>query len=105
MAQNAFDNFIDSGFDKSSRSWEIYKAFRNKNRKNNAIRDAKKAAMANILNDPTLSKWEKIRIFKGTNTGPGNKIEKLEIDGTKCTEKLKIADGLNEFFQPLEQIK
>ena len=64
--KNAFDNFIDSGFDKSSRSWDIYKAFRNK--KNNAIRDAKKAAMGNILNDPSLSKWEKIRIFKGTNS-------------------------------------
>ena len=96
--KNAFDNFIDSGFDKSSRSLDNYKAFRNK--KNNAIRDAKKAAMGNILNDPSLSKWEKIRIFKGTNTDPG-KIEELEIDGTKCTENLKIANGLNEFFSTI----
>ena len=60
-AKKAFQSFVDSGFDKNSESWVTYKSLRN--RKNNAIRDAKKAAMAKILNDPSLSEWEKFIIF------------------------------------------
>ena len=69
----AFQDFIDLGFDKSSESWLIYKAIRNK--KNNAIRDAKRAALEGILHDNSLTQWEKIKIFKGTNTDQENKID------------------------------
>ena len=52
-AKKAFQSFVDSVFDKNSESWVTYKSLRN--RKYNTIRDAKKAAMAKILNDPSLS--------------------------------------------------
>ena len=98
-AKAAFQDFIDSGFDKFSESWLIYKAIRNK--KNNAIRDAKRAALEGILHDNSLTQWEKIKIFKGTNTDQENKIDELEIDGTKCTDNLEIANGLNQYFSTI----
>ena len=52
-AKAAFQDFIDSGFDISSESWLIYKAIRNK--ENNAIRGAKRAALEVILHDNPLN--------------------------------------------------
>ena len=98
-AKKAFQSFVDSGFDKNSESWVTYKSLRN--RKNNAIRDAKKAAMAKILNDPSLSEWEKIKIFKGTNTEMENKIEELQFESTKYTDNFGIANSLNEYFSTI----
>ena len=80
----AFQDFIDSGFDKSSVTWTIYKAIRNK--KSNAIRDAKREALGGILHNNSLTQREKIKIFKGTNTDQENKIDELEVDGTTLEE-------------------
>ena len=98
-AKAAFQDFIDSGFDKSSQSWLIYKAIRNN--KNNTIRDAKRAAPEGILHDNSLTQWEKLKIFKGTNTDQTNKIDELEIDGIKYTDNLEIANGLNQYFSTI----
>ena len=71
-----------------------------RNNKNNAIRDAKIEALvgkAFYIID-SLAQWEKIKIFKGTNTDQENKIDDLEIDGTKCTENCKWPEP---FFQAL----
>ena len=59
--KEAFQEFAVTGFDKTSQAWINYKSLRNK--KNNAVRDAKKKAMAEVLNDPTLIQWEEIKIF------------------------------------------
>ena len=90
--KTAFQDFIDSGFDKSTETWIIYKAIRNN--KNNAIRDAKIEALEGkaFYTINSLAQWEKIKILKGTNgtnTDQENKIDDLEIDGTKCTENCK----------------
>ena len=98
-AKAAFQDFIDSGFNKSSESWLICKAISNK--KNNAIRDAKRAALEGILHDNSLPQWEKIKILKGTNTDQENNIDELEIDGTKCTDNLEIANGLSRYFSTI----
>ena len=98
-SSDAFDKFVDSGYDKSSQAWIDYKAIRNK--KNNAVRDAKKDAMAKILNDQSLSQWEKIKIFKGTNTDVENRIDTLQINDTKFSDADDIANGLNHYFSTI----
>ena len=55
-------------------SWVTYKLL--SNRKNNA-------------------EWEKIKIFKGTNTDMENKIEKLQFESTKFTDNFGIAKSKN----------
>ena len=57
-----------------------------------------KKAMAEVLNDPTLIQWERIKIFKGTNTDQQNHIQELEIDDVTLTADEKIADGSNKYF-------
>ena len=94
--QEAFQEFAVTGFDKTSQASINYKSLRNKN--NNAVRDAKKKAMAEVLNDRTLIQWEKIKTFKGTNTDQQNHIQELEIDDVTLTADEKIADGLNKYF-------
>ena len=86
--KTAFQDFINLGFDKSSDTWITYKAIWNN--KNNAIRDAKIEALnGKEFYTKFAAQWEKIKIFKGTNTDQENKIDNLEIDGTKCTENCK----------------
>ena len=86
-AKAAFQDCIDSGFDKSSESWLIYTAIRNK--KYNGIRGAKRAALEGFMLDNPLSQCEE------------NKIDLLEIDGIKCTDNSEIASGLNQYFSTI----
>ena len=92
----AFKKFISSGCDKSSPNWESYRQLRNK--VSNAKRDAKKAAMASVLHNPTLSHWQKIKLFKGDNSDLKAEIPELKIDEVLYTNNCDIAEKLNTYF-------
>ena len=99
LKKDAFQKFIDTGFDKTSTAWEDYRLIRNK--ASNAVRDAKKRAMRAVLNDKTLDQWQKIKIFQGKNYQGNNGIQEIESDGSTTSESPEIAECLNRYFSSI----
>lgn len=99
LKKNAFDDFVKTNFDKSSPEWETYRKLRNKVA--NEISLAKKKANSRILNDDTISHWDKIRIFRGENQASYNRITELEFQGTLLQNDHEIAHGLNSYFSTI----
>ena len=99
LKRKAFNSFIDSGCEKSSVEWQIYRKIRNK--VSNLKRDAKKAAMSKILYDTTITQWQKIKIFKGDNSLANTKISELEVDGIVYNDDCSIAEQLNSYFSTI----
>ena len=99
MKKNAFDDFVKTNYDKSSPEWETYRKLRNKVA--NEISLAKKKANSRILNDDTISHWDKIRIFKDENQASYNRITELQFQGTLLQNDHDIAHGLNSYFSTI----
>ena len=99
LKKQAFLEFARTGFNKEAESWEAYKAIRNKT--TNGIKDAKKKAMSEIIEDSTLTQWQKIKILQGSNSTNHNKIEELEFDGRKYTDGQEISNKLNVYFSSI----
>ena len=99
LKQEAFREYVKTNFDKTSPEWETYRKLRNKTA--NEISLAKKKANSRILNDNTLSHWDKIRIFRGENHSAYERISELEFDGFILQEDKDIAHGLNSYFSTI----
>ena len=83
LTNDAFSDFVSSGFDKTSLAWEKYRIARNK--ANNAVRDEKKKAMNAVLNDDSFDQWQKIKVFQGKNQQCNNFIHEIDYSDTKYT--------------------
>ena len=99
LKKDAFQKFVETGFDKNSTAWEHYRLIRNK--ATNAVRDAKKRAMRAVLNDKTLDQWQKIKIFQGKNYQGNNVIQEIESENCTTSESPVIAECLNRYFSSI----
>ena len=99
LKKDAFQKFVETGFDKNSTAWEHYRLIRNK--ATNAVRDAKKRAMRAVLNDKTLDQWQKIKIFQGKNYQGNNVIQEIESENCNTSESPVIAECLNRYFSSI----